>query len=364
MSISARLELAFCLFFRRVRQSSTTLPSACIREVMRAWLLDDPAPIETRPLRLTDVPVPEPGPGEVRVRVRANALCRTDLHVVEGDLPPHRRPVTPGHQVTGTVDALGSGATRFRLGDRVGVPWLNHTCGECRFCLSGRENLCEDARFTGWDENGGYAEFLVAPEAFVYPLPDAFADEHAAPLLCAGIIGYRALTLTGLRAGGRLGFFGFGSSAHVTIQIARARGIQVAVFARSEKDRRLAADLGAVWTGGTEDRPSYPLDAAIIFAPAGPLVPAALEAVDRGGSVVCAGIHMTPIPAFDYALLYGERVLRSVANNTRADGEAFLREAAATPVQTRTTTFGLDEAQDALIALKQGGFEGSAVVVP
>jgi propanol-preferring alcohol dehydrogenase len=320
------------------------------------------AAVETRPLHFIDIPPPEPGPGEVRVRVRANALCRTDLHVIEGDLPPRRLPLIPGHQVAGSVEALGPGAARFGLGDRVGIPWLRRTCGACRFCTSGRENLCESAHFTGWDADGGYAEYAVAPEEFVYPLPEGFSDEQAAPLLCAGIIGYRALSLTGLTSGGRLGFYGFGSSAHVTIQVARARGIEVAVLARSAGDRRLGLELGAAWTGATGERPPWPLDAAIIFAPAGELVPAALAAVEKGGAVVCAGIHMSAIPSFDYARLYGERLVRSVANNTRADGEAFLREAAAIPVRTRVATFGLEQAQDALIALKQGGFEGSAVI--
>ena len=330
---------------------------------MRAWLLDRQANIDTRPMRLADVPVPQPGDGEVRVRVKANALCRTDLHVIEGDLSPHRLPLTPGHQVAGLVDALGWGVTRFNMGDRVGVPWLRSTCGECRFCITGRENLCENARFTGWDADGGYAEFAIVPEAFAYPLPEGFPDEQAAPLLCAGIIGYRALTWTGLSGGGRLGLYGFGGSAHVTIQVARARGLDVAVMTRNERHQRLAAELGAVWTGGTVDRPPFLLDAAIIFAPAGEIVPAALAATDRGGAVVCAGIHMSAIPAFDYALLYGERSVRSVANNTRADGNAFLREAAAIPVRTHIVPFPLEEAQDALIALKHDGFEGTGVVL-
>jgi propanol-preferring alcohol dehydrogenase len=331
---------------------------------MRAWLLDHPAPIESRPMRLTDVPVPEPRPGEIRVRVTANAVCRTDLHVIEGELPAHRSPLVPGHQVAGRVDAFGAGATRFHTGDRVGVPWLRWTCGACRFCSTGRENLCERARFTGWDADGGYAEHVVAPEAFAYPLPDGFAEEQAAPLLCAGIIGYRALMLSGVTSGGRLGFFGFGSSAHVTIQVARARGVDVFVFARSEQDRQLAVQLGATWTGTTMERPPAALDAAIIFAPAGELVPPALSGVERGGVVVCAGIHMSAIPSFDYALLYGERRLLSVANNTRADGEAFLREAATIPVTARVTTFPLEQAQEALVLLKKQGFEGAAVVVP
>jgi propanol-preferring alcohol dehydrogenase len=295
--------------------------------------------------------------------VKANALCRTDLHVIEGDLPSRRLPITPGHQVAGVVDALGPGAVRFRVGDRVGVPWLRSTCGACRFCRTGRENLCERARFTGWDADGGYAEYAVAPEAFMYPLPDGFADEQAAPLFCAGIIGYRALTLTGLTGGGRLGLYGFGGSAHVTIQVARSRGLDVAVMTRNERHQRLAVELGATWTGGTTDQPPFLLDAAIIFAPAGEIVPAALAATDRGGAVVCAGIHMSTIPAFDYTLLYGERSVRSVANNTRADGEAFLREAAQIPVQTHIVPFPLDRAQDALIALKHDGFEGAGVVI-
>lgn len=331
---------------------------------MRAWLLDQQASIEARPLRLADVPMPEPGPGEIRVRVNANAVCRTDLHVVEGDLPAHRRPLIPGHQIAGTVDACGAGATRFRAGDRVGVPWLRWTCGACRFCSTGRENLCERARFTGWDANGGYAEYALAPEAFLYPLPDEYSDAQAAPLLCAGIIGYRALALSGVTSGARLGFFGFGSSAHVTIQVARARDVQVFVFARSDKDRQLASQLGAAWTGTTTERPPWLLDAAIIFAPAGELIPAALAAVERGGAVICAGIYMSTIPAFDYALLYGERRLISVANNTRADGDAFLREAAAIQLETRVTTFPLEQAQEALVLLKLRGFDGSAVVVP
>jgi propanol-preferring alcohol dehydrogenase len=244
------------------------------------------------------------------------------------------------------------------------VPWLRTTCGHCRFCATGRENLCEAATFTGWDADGGYADYAVAPEAFIYPLPDDVGDEQAAPLLCAGIIGYRALELCGLSPGGRLGFFGFGNSAHVTIQIARGRGLDVLVFARSDTDRRLAADLGATWTGATDARPPAPLDAAIIFAPAGELVPPALSAVDRGGTVVCAGIHMSAIPAFEYSRLYGERVLRSVANNTRADGEAFLREAAAARVRTIVEPLPLAATQEALLQLKQRGFRGAGVIVP
>jgi alcohol dehydrogenase, propanol-preferring len=331
-------------------------------ETMRAWLLDNPAPIEQRPLRLAAVPAPAPGAGEVRLRVRANGLCRTDLHIVEGDLAPHRRPVIPGHQIVGVVDAVGPDVTRLAAGDRAGVPWLHHTCGACRFCRGGRENLCTAAAFTGWDVDGGYADYAVAPEAFVYPIPAGYPDDQAAPLLCAGIIGYRALTLAGLARGGRLGIYGFGNSAHVTIQVARARGLDVAVMTRDAKHQRLAVEMGAVWTGGTVDAPPFALDAAIVFAPAGEIVPAALLAVDRGGSVVCAGIHMSDIPSFPYASLWGERVLRSVANNTRADGEAFLAEAAAIPVRTRVVTFPFDEAQDALIALKRDGFEGAAVV--
>jgi len=326
-------------------------------------VLDAQGQAEERPLHLRDVPTPDPGPGQVRIRVRACGVCRTDLHVAEGDLAPHKLPVALGHQVVGSVEARGEGATRFAIGARVGVPWLHQTDGVCRFCRGGRENLCERPLFTGWDVDGGYAEALVAPEAFVYPIPGGFSDEQAAPLLCAGIIGYRSLRLTGLGTSGRLGLYGFGSAAHVIIQVAVARGLEVYVFTRDAPHRRLAEQLGARWAGDTFDRPPVLLDAAIIFAPAGEIVPAALKALDRGGSVVCAGIHMSPIPSFAYDDLYWERRILSVANNTREDGEQFLAEAARIPVRSHVETFPLDAANDALIALKQDRIRGGSAVL-
>lgn len=345
---------------------------------MFAQVIESPAPAEAHPLQARELPRPAPGPGELLIRVRACAVCRTDLHVAEGDLPPHKRPVVPGHQVIGSVEAVGpaaalqSGASsdaasrRSRLpaaGDRVGVAWLHRTDGICRFCRSGRENLCERPQFTGWDVDGGYAEYVVAPADFVYPLPEGFSDEQAAPLLCAGIIGYRSLRLTGLERGGRLGLYGFGSAAHVLIQVAIARGLEVYVCTRDAPHRALAEELGARWAGDTYDRPPALLDAAIIFAPAGEIVPAALKAVDRGGRVVCAGIHMSPIPSFPYDDLYWERQILSVANNTREDGRAFLEEAVRVPVRSRVQTFPLAEAGEALLALKHDQIQGGSAVL-
>src|SRR6476660_1380635 len=293
---------------------------------MKAAILEKQAPVGSRPLRIVDLETPKPDEGDVLIRVSACGVCRTDLHVVEGDLPLKHVPITPGHQIVGIVE---------NSGQRVGVAWLHRTCGRCRFCISGRENLCENADFTGWTRNGGFAEFVTAPADFVYPLPENFPDLHVAPLLCAGIIGYRALKLTNLRnwAGARLGIYGFGAAGHVCIQIARARGADVYVATRDrQRHQRLAEELGAEWVGDTFDQPPVKLDAAIIFAPAGEIVPAALAALDKGGTLVLGGIYMTPIPEFEYPLLYGERVIRSVANNTRQDGHQFLAEAAAIPV--------------------------------
>jgi propanol-preferring alcohol dehydrogenase len=332
---------------------------------MKACLLRAPAPIETRPLSLEEAPDPVPGPDEVLVRVRACAICRTDLHVAEGELAPRRSPVIPGHQIVGQIAAAGRDVTEHRVGDRVGVAWLHRTCGRCRFCRSGRENLCVVPDFTGWTADGGFAELCVAPAAFVYPLPEAFSDRDAAPLLCAGIIGYRALRLTGLSswAGARLGLYGFGAAGHVAIQLARGRGADVYVCTRDRtRHQALAAELGAAWVGGAAEKPPVALDAAIIFAPAGELIPVALEAVDRGGVVVLGGIHMSPTPPLPYALLYEERVLRSVANNTREDGRAFLDEAARLPVRTHTQLFALSEANDALVALKDDAIAGAGVL--
>lgn len=333
---------------------------------MRACLLRAPAPVDARPLELADVNVPEPGEGELLLKVSACGVCRTDLHVVEGELPSRKSPIIPGHQVVGRVAALGAGAEGFKEGDRVGLAWLNETCGVCRFCREERENLCERAEFTGWTRDGGYAEFVAAPARFAYPLPEGFDDTQAAPLLCAGIIGFRALRLTGLREwkGARLGIYGFGAAGHVCIQIARSRGAEVYVMTRDrERHRALAAELGATWTGGAGDDPPVKLDAAVIFAPAGELVPVALKALDRGGALVTGGIHMSDIPSFPYQLIYGERVIRSVANNTRRDGREFLAEAARVPVRTHVQTFPLDEANDALVALKHDAVRGAAVLV-
>ena len=337
---------------------------------MKACLLNTPETVDQRPLRLSDLPTPSPADDELLVRVRACGVCRTDLHVVEGELPVRRSPVVPGHQIVGTVEALGARVEDFKLGQRVGIAWLHHTDGTCRFCLASRENLCEQAAFTGWTVDGGYAEFALASAAFAYPIPEGFDDLQAAPLLCAGIIGYRSLRMTGLGegttswAGARLGIYGFGAAGHVVIQLARALGADVYVCTRDqERHQALATELGAVWVGGATADPPVRLDASIIFAPAGELVPPALKALDKGGVLVLGGIHMSPIPSFEYSLLYGERVVRSVANNTRADGREFLAEAARIPVHTHVQTFTLEQANEALIALKHDAIRGAAVLV-
>ena len=335
---------------------------------MKAWILKTAAKVEERPLRLAEVPTPDVREDELLVSVSACGICRTDLHVVEGELPVRLSPLTPGHQIVGRVVAMGSQVTGFAEGDRVGVAWLNRTCGKCKYCLAGRENLCEQALFTGWSVNGGYAENVVAPASFTYPIPDDFEDVQAAPLLCAGIIGYRCLRLTGLRAnewaGARLGIYGFGAAGHICIQLARARGSEVYVCTRDrERHQLLAHELGATWVGDTVDPPPVKLDTAIIFAPAGELVPAALKSLAKGGTVVLGGIHMSPIPSFDYALIYGERMIRSVANNTRADGREFLLEAARIPVRTHVQTFSFDQVNDSLMALKNDAIRGAGVVV-
>lgn len=329
---------------------------------MRACVLTAPGPVESNPLRISDLPTPEPRPGEVLIRVRACGVCRTDLHVVEGELPPRKSPVVPGHQVVGTVEKNGEGSTRFGLGTRVGVPWLHWTCGVCEYCRSGRENLCERAVFTGWMVDGGYAEYVVAPQDFVYALPEGFADIHVAPLLCAGIIGFRTLRLSGVPHGGSLAMYGFGAAAHVAIQVARHWGISVYAISRDARHQQLARDLGAVWAGGANDEPPEKLDAALIFAPAGELVVAALRTLKRGGTVAIGGIHMSPIPELDYNLLYHERVVRSVANNTRQDGEDFLKVAAEIPIHTEVREFALEEANAALNALKNDAIRGAAVL--
>src|SRR3984957_11561549 len=290
---------------------------------MKACILKAPAPVETNPLAFVDVPLPEPAAGEVLVRVSCCGVCRTDLHVIEGELPSRKSPVIPGHQVVGRVEAGGEGAGRFLPGARVGIAWLHQTDGTCEYCRSRAENLCDHPSFTGYTVDGGYAEYVVAPQDFVYPIPAEFPDEQAAPLLCAGIIGFRSLRLSGIKSGGRLGFYGFGAAAHVAIQVARHWNAEVYACTRDERHQRLALELGAVWAGGTLDQPPRQLDAAIIFAPAGEIVPAALKALRKGGTLALGGIHISPIPALDYDLLYGEGVVRSVANNTRQDGEDF-----------------------------------------
>ncbi|MDE3196809.1 MAG: zinc-dependent alcohol dehydrogenase family protein [Acidobacteriota bacterium] len=329
---------------------------------MNACVLSAPAPAESAPLVWKDVPRPEPGRGEVLIRVHVCGVCRTDLHVVEGELPVRKPNIIPGHQIVGTVEAHGAGAGAVPIGARVGVPWVHRTCGVCEFCRSGRENLCDNPQFTGWTVDGGYAEYAVAPEAFVYPLPEGFADLSAAPLLCAGIIGFRCLRLADIGGGSRLGLYGFGAAAHVAIQVARHWGAECYAATRGGKHQKLARELGAVWAGEADAQPPRPLDAAIIFAPAGELVPAALKALKKGGRLILGGIHMSPIPSFSYDLLYQERVIRSVANNTRVDGSDFLKAAAEIPIHTEVQPFPMNEANAALKALKFDGVRGAAVL--
>ncbi len=316
----------------------------------------------SRPLRLADLPVPEPGPDQVLLRVRACAVCRTDLHVVDGELAEPKLPLIPGHQIVGTVVAAGDRVERFRSGDRLGVPWLGFTCGECRYCLTERENLCGQARFTGYQLDGGYAEFAVADQRFCFLLPDDYPNLQAAPLLCAGVIGYRALRMAGDAE--HVGLYGFGSAAHIVIQVARHQGRQVYAFTRAGdvEAQGFARELGAVWAGDVQHPPPDELDAALIFAPVGELVPTALRAVARGGSVVCAGIHMSDIPRFPYEILWGERVLRSVANLTRRDAREFLELAPRVPVRTEVQAFPLSEANEALARLRRGELRGTAVL--
>jgi propanol-preferring alcohol dehydrogenase len=331
---------------------------------MKAMLLRETKPAEERPLELVDLPLPEPGPDEVCLRVRACGVCRTDLHTVEGDLDLPKLPIIPGHQIVGVVESAGEGAARFEPGQRVGVPWLYKTCGKCEFCQHGLENLCADAQFTGLHADGGYAEAMVVPEDFAYPIPDSFSDVAAAPLLCAGIIGYRALKLSRIKPGQRLGMYGFGGSAHVTIQVARHWGCEVYAFTRSEGHQELARELGAAWVGRAEDTPPEKLHGSIIFAPAGKLVLDALRVLERGGTIALAGVTMTPIPEIDYdELLYWERGVRSVANFTRQDARELLQVAAEIPIQTTVQTFPLEEANEVLLALKRSEIDGTAVLV-
>ncbi len=334
------------------------------KSTMRAWRVRTPGAMVTRPLELVTTDVPEPAAGEVLIAVAACGVCRTDLHVTEGDLPVHRPHVTPGHEVVGEVVSLGlDTSTDLRPGDRVGVAWLRHTCGRCRFCLRGRENLCPESRYTGWDADGGYAEYLTAPAAFVHRLPEGYTDEELAPLLCAGIIGYRSLLRADLPAGGRLGIYGFGGSAHLTAQVALAQGAEVHVMTRGADARELALALGAASVQGVADRPPVPLDAAILFAPVGELVLPALEALDRGGTLAIAGIHLSDIPALNYqAHLFQERQLRSVTSNTRADAREFLEFAGRHRIEVTTPHYRLDQADAALTDLSSGRIAGAAVL--
>ncbi|HUI06008.1 MAG TPA: zinc-dependent alcohol dehydrogenase family protein [Verrucomicrobiae bacterium] len=348
---------------------------------MNAMLLRSPRPAEESPLELTELPQPEPEPDEILLHVRACGVCHTDLHTVEGDIADHL-PIVPGHQIVGVVEKTGADAKAVRVGDRLGVPWLHRTCGLCEFCRSQRENLCERAQFTGLHVNGGYAEYAVAPVAFAVPIPHEFDDAHAAPLLCAGIVGFRALRLALRREGeapaepslsaarrearpprGRLGLYGFGASAHIVVQIAVYWGCEVFVATRSVEHQRLARELGAAWVGRAEDMPNTSLDSAIIFAPAGVLVPEALRSLRKGGTLALGGIYMTPIPELKYDLLYHERVVRSVTNATRDDARQFLQLAARIPVRTEVETFPLPEANRALLALKRSEIHGAAVLM-
>jgi propanol-preferring alcohol dehydrogenase len=329
---------------------------------MKACLLHTTARIEENPLQFEEYPKPKPGRSEVLVRVHVCAACRTDLHVIEGELPPKKRPVIPGHQVVGVVEQAGAGSKRFSRGARVGVAWLHRTDGTCEYCRRGEENLCDAPLFTGYSVDGGYAEFVVAPEAFAYPIPEGFPDEQAAPLLCAGIIGYRCLRIAEVARGTRLGFFGFGAAAHVAIQVANHWGVDVYASTRDVRHQKLAMELGAKWAGGTLEAPPAKLDAAIVFAPAGEIVPAALKALRKGGRLILGGIHMSDIPSFPYELVYQERMIKSVANNTRRDGEEFLRLAAEIPVRTRVQLYPLQEANRALNALKNDAIPGAAVL--
>lgn len=329
---------------------------------VKAMVLARPAEVTQAPLALREQQEPDPGPAEILIRVSCCGVCHTDLHIVEGQLPPKRLPVIPGHQVVGQVDRVGPGVTRFAPGMRVGVPWLFASCGHCDACRRGDENLCAEVRFTGYDADGGYAELMLAKADYAYALPAQFTDLEAAPLLCAGIIGYRSLRLSGIQPGGRLGLFGFGASAHLAIQVARHWNCEVYAFTRSEAHRRLALDLGAGWVGESADRPPHELDSAIVFAPSGQVVIDALRHVRRGGTVAINAVHLDRIPAFDYALLYWERGVRSVSNSTRRDAEEFLALAATIAVRVHVSAYRLEEANQALAALKRREISGAAVL--
>lgn len=341
---------------------------------MKAMILHRPTPVENFPLKFEDVPRPKPQPGQVLIKVSACGVCHTDLHTVEGEVRPHRLPLIPGHQVVGIIESTGDHSegtmktaekTEGRnpnVGKRVGVPWLHKACGECSYCKSGLENLCDEAKFTGLDVDGGYAEYMVAPADFVVPIPERFSDQEAAPLLCAGIIGYRSLRVSGVLPGERLGLFGFGASAHLALQVARHWGCEVYVFTRSQEHQDLACSLGAGWAGNADDIPPHPLDRAITFAPAGDLIPRALKNLRKGGTLAINAIHMDRLPEMQYELLYWERSVKSVANSTRDDALQFMEVAAAIPIRAKTEVFPLERANEALLALKERRIQGSAVL--
>lgn len=329
---------------------------------MKALQFQTPKLIKSCPLSISEVPIPEPKENEILIRINTCGICHTDLHVIEGELPQKKSPLTPGHQVVGVVEKVGSKVSTHKNGDRVGVAWLNWTCGECEFCKQGKENLCTKAKFTGYDVDGGFAEYITVYQSFAYPIPKIFSNEKAAPLLCAGIIGFRALRLSNINPGERIGLFGFGASAHIAIQVARHWGCEVYVFSRNDHHRKLAEHLGAVWTGTADQIPPHLLHSAISFAPVGELVPKGLGVLQRGGTLALAGIYVTPIPAFDYSLLYHERKLISVANSTRENAIEFLKIAAELPVRTEVEVFPLTEANHALQLLKESKIVGAGVM--
>jgi len=330
---------------------------------MKAMTLREPRLIGDGPLVMAEVERPTPGPKEVLLKILTCGICHTDIHIVEGELPSRKLPIIPGHQIVGVVESAGKNVTRFKVGNKVGVAWLNSSCGKCEFCLKGKENLCEKARFTGYDVNGGYAEYTVVSQDFAYSIPKGFSNTEAAPLLCAGVIGFRALRLSEIERGGRLGLFGFGASAHIVIQIAKHWGCQVYVFTRGEEHRKLARELGAVWAGGAEDTPPVKMQSTIIFAPAGKLVLDALRVLEKGGTLALAGIYMTPVPQMDYQEhLYYEKTVRTVANSTRKDAQDLLKLAGEIPIHTEVQEFSMEEANRALLLLKQGKIQGAGVL--
>lgn len=330
---------------------------------MKAMLLEKQDALENNPLKLRDIPMPEPAEGEIRIKVHVCGACRTDLHIVEGELPAHRIPVVPGHQIIGTVHAAGANATTWKTGERIGVPWLYRTCGTCRFCLTGRENLCDTPQFTGYDADGGFAEYMVIDEKFAYHIPDNYTDLKAAPLLCAGVIGYQAFRATGLKDTGKLGLFGFGSSAHIIIQVAVHLGFDVYVVSRTQKELDLAKKLGAAWVGHIDDDMGAKLDAGIVFAPSGDLLVQALTKLDKGGRIVSAGIYTTPLPGFDYSYIYPEKCLTSIAHTSRDNVRAFLDVASRCAIQTEINQYRLEEANHALLNIKHSRISGSTVLV-